>query len=174
MRGYSEIALWPPGTYRWKIWIFLEQCSGQSCFLFQSGKANGVEWSHRLIRRALGRHREEHMTGCREAGKLGFGPYLNHGIKKTAKERWRFIDPHVVNYSICLQFLLFTLWMLGPGWLTFCVVFVVFWKGTGIGSWWRSFEVSIALALMLVDERGASRYDLSMNQECILAVSQGD
>lgn len=41
----------------------------------------------------------------------------------------RLICPYVANHRICLQFILFTLVMLGPSRLTFSSVFVVFWSG---------------------------------------------
>ena len=49
--------------------------------------------------------------------------------KRKRKMTYCLIYPYVANYGICLQFILFTLVMLGPGWLTFSVVFVVFWSG---------------------------------------------
>lgn len=117
-------------------------------------------WKKQQTRtRGFGRH------GCRDAGKLKRRRSLDSVWTTEYKnEKWHTVlftcsMSYVANYSICLHFIVFTLVMLGPAWLTFSVVFVVFWSriwlalGDGCLKWAYRWLWSFG------DESRASRYD---------------
>lgn len=77
-----------------------------------------------------------------------FGPHVNHWIKKR-KRKMTYCLTHPYVASICLQFILFTLVMLGPGWLTFSVQRLL---SSGAGFEWHSDDGRLKWAYSVVFE----------------------